>query len=106
MAQEQKCFLRFDVPSIDDGVAIAIEEEHKACTIETIIDELASEHMKAGRNVEAKSILAFKDQDLVVNGQAISKNAKIGDLPFKLETTKNGRVLFARIDVDTTHVMG
>ena len=106
MEQEQKCFLRFVVPAIDDPVAVAIEKEHKACTIAAIIDTLADEHEKAGRRVEAKSIREFKNQDLVINGQAVNLNTKVMDLPFQLTTVKDGRVMFAQIDVDTTHVMG
>jgi len=107
MAEEiKKCFLQFSVPSIDDMAAIAIEEEHKVYTIEQIIEQLAVDHDRVGRPLEAKSIRDFKNQDLVINGQAINLNTKIQDLPFVVTTTTNGRVMFARVDVDTTHVMG
>lgn len=104
--QIKKRFLRLAVPTIDDPLAVALADEHNPYTVEQIINQLAADHQDAGRVGEAKSILALKAQNLVINGNAIPLNTRIGDLPFTMTTTKDGQILLAQLDVDTTHVMG
>ena len=103
---DQKRYLRFTVNGLVDPIAVAIPESHSDLTIEEIIDRLAAQREKNNQSGEAESIREFKNELLVLNGQAININMRAGDIPFTVTPTSAGEILFAEIQITRPHVMG